>query len=67
MIMEIVMLLEILKLPHSLDHILFTEQFYSYSRNKIWSFKDMKVWNDNVGDELKHTSDHGIIKSTFVR
>ncbi len=51
----------------TLDHILFSEQFYSHSRNKLWSFKEMKVWNDHVGDELKHTTDHGIIKTTFVR
>ena len=51
----------------TLDHILFNEQFYSYSRNRLWSFKEMRVWNDNVGDGLIHTSDHGIIKSTFVR
>lgn len=51
----------------TLDHILFNEQFYSYSRNRLWSFKEMRVWNDNVGDNLKKTSDHGIIKSTFVR
>ena len=51
----------------TIDHILFSEQFYPYSRNKLWSFKEMKVWNDHVGDELKHTTDHGIVKSVFVR
>ncbi len=51
----------------TLDHILFSEQFYPYSKNKLWSFKEMKVWNDHVGDDLAHTSDHGIIKAEFVR
>ncbi len=51
----------------TLDHILFSEQFYPYSRNKLWSFKEMKVWNDHVGAESKHTTDHGIVKTIFVR
>lgn len=51
----------------TLDHILFSEQFYPHSRNKLWSFVEMKVWNDHVGDNLKYTSDHGIIKTVFER
>ncbi len=51
----------------TLDHILFTEQFYPHSKNCVWSFKEMKVWNDHVEDGLSYTSDHGIVKAVFVR
>ncbi len=54
-------------LKDTLDHILFSEQFYPFSRNKLWSFKEMNVWNDHVGDDTKKTTDHGIIKTTFIR
>ncbi|MEN7548804.1 endonuclease/exonuclease/phosphatase family protein [Rapidithrix thailandica] len=51
----------------TLDHILFSEQFYPYSRKKLWSFKELKVWNDHIGDNAKYTTDHGLIKTIFVR
>jgi len=54
-------------LKDTLDHILFSEQFYPYSNKKVWSFKEMKVWNDHIGDESGSSSDHGVVKTIFVR
>jgi endonuclease/exonuclease/phosphatase family metal-dependent hydrolase len=49
----------------SLDHILVSEQFYDYSRKRIWCFKDMRIWNDHVEDEDRATSDHGVVAARF--
>lgn len=51
----------------TIDHILFSEQFYDFSKNKLWTFMKMEAWNDHVGDEKPYTSDHGILKTTFVK
>ncbi|MEB3211251.1 MAG: endonuclease/exonuclease/phosphatase family protein [Leptolyngbyaceae bacterium] len=48
-----------------IDHVLVSEQFYHYSRQRIWSFREMKVWNDFLDDEHKWTSDHGIVCAYF--
>ena len=29
-----------------IDHVLVSEQFYDHSDNRLWSFKEMRVWND---------------------
>ncbi len=50
----------------SLDHVLVSEQFYDHSRNRRWSFKEMKVWNDHLEDENPASSDHGIVAAYFV-
>ncbi len=50
----------------SLDHVLVSEQFYDHSRNRLWSFKEMKVWNDHVEDEETASSDHGVVAAYFV-
>lgn len=50
----------------TLDHILVSEHFYDYSRNRKWSFKSMRVWNDYIDDYDKVSSDHGTVLSTFV-
>ena len=50
----------------TLDHILVSEQFYDYSKNRRWSFKELRTYNDFVDDEDKVTSDHGVVTSTFV-
>lgn len=50
----------------TLDHILVSEQFYDYSRNRKWSFKEMRVFNDFVEDDDRFTGDHGVVTSTFV-
>lgn len=50
----------------TLDHILVSEQFYDYSKQRKWSFKEMRVYNDFVEDEDRITGDHGVVTSTFV-
>ncbi len=49
----------------SLDHIFVNEQFYDYSSNRIWSFHDMKNFNDHLEDSDTATSDHGAVVATF--
>ncbi len=51
----------------SLDHVLVSQHFYDYSANRLWSFNEMRVFNDHLDDgkEAKHVSDHAIVKATF--
>lgn len=46
--------------------MLVSEQFYDPSKNRLWSFKEMRVWNDYVEDEDKSTSDHGVVCAYFT-
>ena len=52
----------------SLDHILVSEQFYDYSKNRIWSFEETRVLNDFIDDKKGkgYASDHGIVVSKFL-
>ncbi len=50
----------------SLDHVLVSEQFYDYSRNRVWTFKELRVWNDHLEDDDKSTSDHGVVSAKFL-
>jgi len=50
----------------SLDHILVSEQFYDYSTNRKWSFKEMRLLNDYLDDDDSRTSDHAAVSATFV-
>jgi predicted extracellular nuclease len=49
----------------TLDHILVSEQFYDYSTRRIWSFNNMRCFNDHLDDEDKRTSDHAPICAAF--
>ncbi|MBV6656884.1 MAG: endonuclease/exonuclease/phosphatase family protein [Devosiaceae bacterium] len=52
----------------SLDHILFSEQFYDNSRRRLWAFDEMIVDNDhlNYNDHKESgTGDHGIVRASF--
>lgn len=49
-----------------IDHVLVSEQFYDHSDQRIWSFKEMRVWNDYVEDDDKSTSDHGVVSTHFL-
>jgi endonuclease/exonuclease/phosphatase family metal-dependent hydrolase len=50
----------------SLDHVLVSEQFYDHSDKRIWSFREMRVWNDHLGPEKTHpASDHGLVCARF--
>jgi predicted extracellular nuclease len=49
----------------TLDHILVSEQFYGFSKNRKWVFDEMKIWNDHIEDGDKATSDHGVVGAYF--
>ena len=49
----------------TLDHILVSEQFYDYSKQRKWSFKEMRIYNDFVEDDDKASGDHGVVTATF--
>lgn len=49
----------------TLDHILVSKAFFENSSDAQWAHVETKVWNDFIDDEKKHSSDHGIIRSTF--
>ncbi len=49
-----------------LDHILVSEEFFEHSSDALWAHKNTSIWNDHIGDNKTHTTDHGIIKSSFV-
>ena len=51
----------------SLDHILFSEQFYDNSKRRLWAFDEMLVTNDHLNhdDPLSGTNDHGIVRVGF--
>jgi endonuclease/exonuclease/phosphatase family metal-dependent hydrolase len=55
-------------MKESLDHILFSQEFYTHSKNRRWLFNCLTVENDHI-NEVSHTkdgsSDHGIIKASF--
>ena len=54
----------------SLDHILVSEEFYDNSRDRIWAFDGMEVYNDHLNRE-EHAdddgaNDHGIVRTKFT-
>ena len=49
-----------------IDHVLVSEQFYDHSDRRLWSFQEMRVWNDYVEDGDKRTSDHGVVCARFL-
>ncbi len=51
----------------SLDHVLVSQHFYDYAAAVVWTFREMRVFNDHLGDkdEDKSVSDHAIVKVVF--
>lgn len=52
----------------SLDHILFSEQFYDNSKDRLWAFDEMTIENDHLNFEDHKdigTGDHGVIRAAF--
>lgn len=52
----------------SLDHILFSQEFYDNSRRRLWVFDEMIVQNDHLDfDDHKETgsTDHGVVRASF--
>ncbi len=56
-------------MKETLDHILFSQEFYDQSRKRRWMFDGLYVNNDhlNLDDHRDSgTNDHGIIKASFI-
>lgn len=56
-------------MKESLDHILFSQEFYDHSKKRRWLFDGLFVNNDHLNlDDHKEsgTNDHGIIRASFV-
>ncbi len=52
----------------SLDHILVSEEFYDHSRKRLWSFRELEVYNDHLNRDsakLEGASDHGQVRAYF--
>ncbi|SFK01258.1 endonuclease/exonuclease/phosphatase family protein [Celeribacter neptunius] len=52
----------------SLDHILFSQEFYDHSKKRLWAFDEMTVDNDHLNLEdhkASGTNDHGILRVGF--
>ena len=52
----------------SLDHIMFSQEFYDNSKRRKWAFDEMLVQNDHLNfDDHKEsgTNDHGVIRVGF--
>lgn len=52
----------------SLDHILFSQEFYDNSRKRIWAFDGLEIANDHLNRDdhkVTGTNDHGIVRVTF--
>lgn len=56
-------------IKESLDHILFSQEFYDHSKKRRWMFEGLFVNNDHLNQDNhleSGTNDHGIIKASFV-
>ncbi|MGA9117658.1 MAG: endonuclease/exonuclease/phosphatase family protein [Bacteroidota bacterium] len=56
-------------MKESLDHILFSQEFYDHSKKRRWMFDGLTVINDHLNQddhEESGTNDHGIIKASFL-
>nr|WP_324292624.1 hypothetical protein [uncultured Desulfobacter sp.] len=52
----------------SLDPILVSEEFYDHSRKRLWSFRELEVYNDHLNREAfeeQGASDHGQVRVYF--
>lgn len=52
----------------SLDHILFSQEFYDNSKKRLWAFDEMLVQNDHLNyddHKVSGTNDHGIVRVGF--
>lgn len=52
----------------SLDHILVSQHFYDYSSSRVWSFREMRLLNDDLDHPNRadlFASDHAPVVATF--
>lgn len=53
----------------SLDHILVSQAFYDRSRQRLWRFEGLRIYNDHLNLEdhaATGTPDHGIVQACFA-
>lgn len=53
-----------------LDHVLVSEQFYDYSKKAVWTFRDQRIWNDQLVEDrpsgnASRATDHGLVRARF--
>ena len=48
-----------------IDHVLVSEQFYDWSDKRLWAFKEMRFFNDQVPVADRTMSDHGQVRASF--
>lgn len=56
-------------MKESLDHILFSQEFYDQSKKRRWMFDGLFVNNDHLNHDNHNengTNDHGIMKAKFI-
>lgn len=56
-------------MKESLDHILFSQEFYDQSKKRRWMFDGLFVNNDHLNQDNHNesgTNDHGIVKASFI-
>jgi predicted extracellular nuclease len=56
----------------SLDHVLVSRHFYDHSPERLWSFRELKVWNDHLHDANPEgktaeawPGDHAVVAAFF--
>ena len=52
----------------SLDHVMFSQEFYDNSKKRLWAFDEMLVQNDHLNyddHKVSGTNDHGIVRVGF--
>lgn len=49
----------------AIDHVLVSEQFYEFSRKRLWGFRDMRFLNDHINAATKEATDHGLVRAAF--
>lgn len=48
-----------------IDHVLVSEQFSQHSDRRLWTFRDLRLWNDHLTDADPASSDHGVVAARF--
>jgi endonuclease/exonuclease/phosphatase family metal-dependent hydrolase len=50
----------------SLDHVLVSEQFYDHAEKHLWTFREMRCWNDHLAEDAdRGATDHGLVRARF--
>lgn len=56
----------------SLDHVLVSRHFYDHAVDRLWSFRELKVWNDHLHDANRNgktaeqwPGDHAVVAAWF--